>query len=72
MLILRKYSQQRIARHIDYYDHEVVFIAHLPEWAASRWLAWRIRHDAPPPTGFLRTSGSLQERVRGMRYRRGG
>lgn len=67
--MLRKYAQQRIARQIDYYDHEIVETAHLPTWAATPWLAWRIRYDSVPPAGFLRSSGSLQERVRAVPYR---
>ena len=67
-LFVRKYAQQRVARQIDYYDHEVVFRARLPHWAAAPWLAHRIRHDVPPPADFLRSSGAMAEQLSAVAY----
>ncbi len=67
--LLRRHSQAQIARQVDYYDHEIVFRAHLPAWAATPWLAHRIRRDAPPPDGYIPSSGSLTERLRRIPYR---
>lgn len=66
---LRRFSQARVARQIDYYDHEVVFRAKLPEWAATPWLAHRVRHDVPAPKDFLSSSESLSRRLREIPYR---
>ena len=68
--ILRRHAQQQIARQIDFYDHEIVFRAKLPAWAATPWLAHRIRHDAPPPSGYLESSQSLSEELKLTPYRR--
>lgn len=68
-LFVRKYAQQRIARQIDYYDHEVAFRAGLPLWAASPWLARRIRRDAPAPEGYFPSSQSVAMFLRVVPYR---
>lgn len=67
--ILRRHAQQQIARQIDFYDHEIVFHANLPAWAATPWLAHRIRHDSPPPRGHLESSQCFTERLRLIPYR---
>ena len=69
-LFVRKYAQPRIARQIDYYDHEVGFRAGLPLWAASPWLARRIRRDLPAPEGYLPSSHSVAAILKGAPYRR--
>lgn len=68
--ILRRHAQLQIARQIDYYDHEIVFRAHLPAWAATPWLAHRIRRDTSQPSDYLESSQSLARRVRTTPYRR--
>lgn len=66
---LRKYPHEHIAVQIDYYDHEIVDQAKLPIWAATPWLAHRIRRSLPKPMGFLPTSQSLQYVLRQIPYR---
>lgn len=58
-ILLHRYSQERIARQIDYYDFEVCSAAglNLPLWAAAPWLSHRIRRNRPPPATY-RSSGS--------------
>lgn len=68
-LILRKYAQERIARQIDYHDHEVSFKAGLPLWAGTPWLAHRIRKDLPEPEGYFPASHSVAAFLRAVRYR---
>jgi len=70
--ILRKYAQLRVAKQIDYYDHEVVFRGHLPEWAGTPWLEWRIRRDLPAPSDFITSSQSLSHLLQLMPYRPSG
>src|SRR5262245_8113638 len=70
-LCLRKYSHEHIALQIDYYDHEVIDRARLPSWAATPWLAHRIRRDIPGPAGFMRTNQSLSEVLTSIPYRLG-
>jgi hypothetical protein len=67
--ILRRHAQQQIAQQIDFYDHEIVFRAKLPAWAATPWLAHRIRNDSPPPGGYLESSQCLSEQLRLIPYR---
>jgi len=67
--ILRRHAQKQIAQQIDFYDHEIVFRAHLPAWAATPWLAHRIRHDPPPPSGYLASSQCLNEQLQRIPYR---
>ena len=62
-ILLKRYSQRQLALQIDYYDHEVVYHAKLPEWAATPWLAYRIRHDKPAPRLFRLSSQSLSHQL---------
>ena len=62
--LLKRYSHRHLALQIDYYDHEVVFHAKLPHWAATPWLEYRIRHDLPQPTDFRLSSGTLTDQMR--------
>lgn len=59
LTLLKRYSQQHLALQIDYYDHEIVYRAALPEWAATPWLAHRIRHNTAPPRHMVLASKSL-------------
>ena len=70
--ILRRHPQLQIARQIDYYDHEVVFRAHLPAWAATPWLAHRIRRDVPPPSNYIEASESVARQLETRPFRRSG
>lgn len=69
LLYLRKYAQERLARQIDFYDHEVVFRAKLPAWAATPWLAHRIRRNPPAPEGYLATNRALAGAIKRVPYR---
>jgi hypothetical protein len=64
LTLLKRYSQQHLALQIDYYDHEIVYRAALPEWAATPWLAHRIRHNAPAPKHMVLASKSLTQALR--------
>lgn len=70
--LLRRHAQSDLARQIDYYDHEVVFRARLPLWAASPWLAHRIRRNLPPPADYLPASQSLAHQLKSIPYREPG
>jgi len=50
--LLHRYSQERVARQIDYYDFELIAPPRLPLWAATPWLSHRIRRDVNPPRGY--------------------
>lgn len=69
LLFLRKYAQSRIARQIDFYDHEVVFRGKLPAWAATPWLAHRIRQNSPAPPDYLATNQAFATVLGRTRYR---
>ena len=59
LTLLKRHSQHHVSLQIDYYDHEIVYQAKLPEWAATPWLAYRIRHNRPAPDNFRLSSQSL-------------
>lgn len=60
-ILLHRYSQERIARQIDYYDFEICSAAglSLPLWAAAPWLSHRIRRDRPAPATYRPTDAGL-------------
>ena len=67
-VLLHRYSQERVARQIDYYDFEISSAAglQLPLWAAAPWLSHRIRRNGAPPAEFQAMRTGVAARLAGL------